>query len=94
MAIIKTGNNRGPRNQGGFNSQGHRGNNNPQPLQDNYSNAQQQYPHSDRGQTNFNNRAQRGRGEYYKGQRGIFYKPRNQYKGNYQYRYLNYRNQR
>ena len=73
-----TGNNRGPRKQRGFNSQGHRENYNPQPLQDTYSNAQQQYPHNDREQNNFNNSGQGGRGGYYRGQRGTFYNPRNQ----------------
>ena len=59
-----TGNNRGPRNQRGYNSQGNRGNYDPKSSHDTYSNAQQQYPHSDRGQNNFNNGGQRGRGGF------------------------------
>ena len=60
---------------------------------DTYNSSQQQYPQTNRGSNNFNPRNQRTRGGNFRGQRGAFYNPRNQYKGNYRYRYPNYRNQ-
>ena len=89
-----TGTNRGARNHRSNNFQSDRPSYNFHFPHDMHNSSQQQFPQNDRGPNYSNPRNQRTRGRNLRGQRGAFYNPRNQYRGNYRYRYPNYKNQR